>query len=714
MATNDRSIKMAASWLEDGQELLLERATLNDELGRPFEYQLDLLSKTKNLNPQKAMFGGITISVDQPAGGTRYFNGYVTRFSRGEFNGDYTRYRATLRPWVWLLTRISDCRVFQNATVPDIVKQVCTDLRFEDIDDSLLKHNPYRKLEFVVQYRETSFNFISRLMESEGIYYYFKHTPEGRHIMVLADAHDSHAPVPKYEKITYQPPEALQQGTRGAEEHISRWQLSRQVEALNFTLDDFNFENPKGGMIVNKPVDPADDDSGPAFELYDYPGLYKNEDEGNKVVQLMMEERRAQAERVSGAGNARGLTTGALFTLGNYTVEDQDKEHLLVSTSCVLTPNLFHSGTDPAGPEFQCTFVAMDSKRIFRPARKTPKPIVQGPQTAIVVGESGQDITTDPDGYGRVKIQFHWDRIGTFNQDSSCWVRVSQIWAGPGWGAMHIPRIGQEVIVEFLEGDPDRPIITGRVYNFDNKPPYKLPENKTQSGIKSRSTLGGGPDNYNEIRFEDKKGSEELHIQAEKDHSTLVKHNRSATVKADDSVSVGGGRSVHVTGNLSVTVDGKGGGDGPNANWQVTSKALLHATDSVSILGDKEILLSVGNTVIHMKPDHILISVDGGASILLNKDILATAAGKGYVSISENVAAKANGGGQLLLSEDVGAESSKSAMLGLVGKDVLLNGEQVSATGTKAVLIQGNNGASTVVADSSGVAVTGMQVNLNS
>ncbi|HXJ21624.1 MAG TPA: type VI secretion system tip protein TssI/VgrG [Polyangia bacterium] len=722
MTANDRSIKMEASWLDDGQELLLEHATLNDELGRPFEYQLDMLSKTKDLDVRKAMWGGITISVDEPAtvdhpsGGTRYFNGYVTRFSRGEFVGDYTRYKATLRPWTWLLTRISDCRVFQNKSALDIVKEVCTDLRFEDIDDSQLKHKPYRTLDFVVQYRETTFNFISRLMEQEGIYYFFQHTKEGRHIMVLADAHDSHAVVDGYKKITYQPPEALQQGSRGEEEHINRWQVSRQVEALNFTLDDFNFETPRAPMISNKPVDPADEDSGPAFELYDYPGLYKVGDpEGNKVVQVMMEERRARVESASGSGNARGLTTGALFNFANYSVEDQNKEYLLVSTSIVLSPNVFHSGSDTAGPEFHCNFVAMDSKRQFRTPRKTPKPTVQGPQTAIVVGEQGQDITTDPDGYGRVKIQFHWDRISTNYNDSSCWVRVAQLWAGQGWGAMHIPRIGQEVIVEFLEGDPDRPIITGRVYNKDNMPPYKLPDNKTQSGIKSRSTLGGGPSNFNEIRFEDKKGSEELHFQAEKDQSSLVKHNRSATVNANDSVSVGGDRSVHVTGNLSVTVDGKG--SSPNqADWNVTGKYHVKASETIVMEAPNSITLVVGQTSIKIEPKKITLQVDGGASITMDPNINSVSSNGGSVLINDNINGKAKGKAELLLSADVFATSADGAgCLLLSGQDALLRSDgKTTVNGKQTAYVAGDGGNATVTADASGVAVQGKQVNLNS
>ncbi len=310
---NERSIRLK-TWLDE-DVLLLEHATLNEELGRPFEFQLDLLSVKKDIKVADAAWESMTISVDLPEGGTRYFNGIVTRFTVGEFTGEQTRYRATLRPWLWTLTRVSDCRIFQNMTVPDIIKQVCRNLGFSDFKDKLTES--YRTWEYLVQYRETSFNFISRLMEQEGLYYYFEHAEDG-HTMVLADSHGGHAPIPDYKTITYLPPEAMQTGVRGEVEHISRWQLSRQVQPIAYTIDDFNFETPRATLLGTLQDSADGDDGGAAFEMYDYPGGFKNSDEGEQAVKIAMQERRAQVERVHGAGNARGLAriSGPKFVPG--------------------------------------------------------------------------------------------------------------------------------------------------------------------------------------------------------------------------------------------------------------------------------------------------------------------------------------------------------------------------------------------------------------
>jgi type VI secretion system secreted protein VgrG len=548
MPTNERSIRIS-SWLADG-DLLLEHAILREELGKPFEFQLDLLSKRDDIAVGEALWKPITITVDLPGGGSRLFHGLVTRFVAGETRGEYSRYRATLRPWLWLLSRISDCRIFQKMTVPDVIKQVFRDRGFSDFDDRLSE--TYRTWEYLVQYRESDLNFVSRVMEQEGIYCYFEHD-EDKHTLVLADAQSGHDTFAGYETVTYLPPETMAGGVRGDVEHITSWHLARQIQPLAHSVNDFNFETPRASL--RSTLQASDDEDGAEYEIYDYPGEFKDADEAQVAVKLGLQERRADVERENGGGNARGLATGCLFTMEGHPRDDQNKEYLVVSTTYALTPNLFESGTPAHGPEVHCSFVAMDSHRQFRSARKTPKPMVQGPQTALVVGEQGEEITTDK--YGRVKVQFHWDREGKHDQDSSCWVRVAQVWAGAGWGAMHIPRIGQEVIVEFLEGDPDRPIITGRVYNADNMPPYTLPDNKTQSGIKSRSTKDGGPTNFNEIRFEDKKGSEELHIQAERDQSTHVKRNQSISVDGDRNVSVGGNEGTSVTGTRTATITKK-------------------------------------------------------------------------------------------------------------------------------------------------------------
>ena len=647
---NERNIRLE-TWLPDGV-LLLEDATLHDELGRPFEYQLNLLSKRNDIPVADAVWRAMTVSLALPNGGTRYFNGIVTRFSKGEFRGDYTRYRAILRPWLWTLSRVSDCRIFQNRTVPEIVKQVCGELGFDDFDVRL--SGGYRRWELLVQYRETSFDFLSRLMEQEGITYWFQHERD-RHVMVLADSHGGHAPVPGYKRIAYIPPETTASGLRGEIEHIGRWEVSRQAEPMVFTADDFNFETPRATLLTSVPADATGDQGGAAFEMYDYPGLFRAAGEGEAAVKLTMEERRAQVERATGSGNARGLAVGALFHLADYPVDDQNKEHLVLSTACVLSPNLFDSGTQVDEPEFQCRFVAMDSQRPFRTARLTPRPVVQGPQTAIVVGEDGEEITTDK--YGRVRVQFHWDRVGVRNQDSSCWVRVAQMWAGSGWGALHIPRIGQEVIVEFLEGNPDRPIITGRVYNADNLPPYALPANKTQSGIKSRSTKGGGPGNFNEIRFEDKKGSEELHIQAEKDFTAQIKNDRSVAVGTTDKLTVGGDRVVEVTGNHQV-----------------------HAAKKIDVTGDEQIRLGCGDSFILIAKDQIRIHCGSQAYVLVNDGVTAQSASSAVVIVDKN-------------------------------KNITIDGDKVQVAGSTQTSLSG--GAGSIKADAGGVAVAGPQINLN-
>jgi type VI secretion system secreted protein VgrG len=289
------------------------------------------------------------------------------------------------------------------------------------------------------------------------------------------------------------------------------------------------------------------------YESFDFPGDYKQTTEGDRYAMTRLEELHAARSRVDAEANARGLLVGALFTLSEHPVDTANRDYLVVSLDAVIRSHELESGTAEAGEVFRCRFSAIESDRPFRAPRVTRKPSVHGAQTATVVGKDGEEIWTDT--YGRVKLRFHWDRYSPGNEESSCWVRVSQAWAGSGFGSMHIPRIGQEVLVEFLEGDPDRPIVTGRVYNFDNMPPYELPMKQTQSGIKSQSTLGGTTQNFNEIRFEDKKGEEELFLHAEKTQTTKVKGSQSISVDGSRSISVGGDESTSVKGKRSATIE---------------------------------------------------------------------------------------------------------------------------------------------------------------
>jgi type VI secretion system secreted protein VgrG len=525
--------------------LVLSNMSMTEELGRLFSIDVELLSAEENINFDDLLGQNVTITLDLIDDNVRYFNGYISHFAQTANRGAYAVYQATIRPWLWFLTRTSDCRIFQEQTVPEIINAVFSDLGYTDIEEKL--SNTYPTWTYCVQYRESDFNFVSRLMEQEGIYYYFKHF-ENKHILVISDSYASHEPLIYGDQITFYPEDG---SAVREEEHCSSWHIGKQIQSGKYVLNDFDFKRPKANLEVNAAI--SRQHSVSDYEIYDYPGEYIKTDEGDNYVQSRIEELHTQFAQAQGQGSVRRFKTGDLFSLNEYSRDDQNREYLIVSVTHNIQSDAFES-TDSRnnGMLYSNHFSCIDSQTPFRPARLTPKPIVQGTQTAIVVGPSGEEIYTDE--HAQVKVQFHWDRYGKFDENSSCWIRVSQLWAGKNWGGIHIPRIGQEVIVDFLEGDPDRPIIVGRVYNGEQVPPYGLPANKTQSGIKSRSSKGGSGANFNEIRMEDKKGKEQVYIHAEKnqdnivenDETTFVGHDRTEKVGNDETISIGHDRTEDV------------------------------------------------------------------------------------------------------------------------------------------------------------------------
>jgi type VI secretion system secreted protein VgrG len=430
-------------------------------------------------------------------------------------------------PWLWFLTRTADCRIFQDKTAHEIILEVFKDEKHHGVPD-YEDHctGKYATREYCVQYRETDFNFVSRLMEEEGIYYYFEHS-DGRHVLKLVDAHAAHKPLPHRATIAYFPPGYQ---IRTDDEYIHDWTFDQGIQPGLVTLRDYDFTKPKADLTVKNRKTEKHEHAG--YEIFDWPGEYRETDDGDHLARARVDELHAEFERAQAGCNVREIAVGGLFTLANFPRPDQNRQYLIVSADWDLLDNPYESSPGAAA-RYGARFTALPSPsdRQFRPARVTPEPKVAGPQTAVVVGPAGEEIWTDK--YGRVKVQFHWDRYGKKNENSSCWIRVSSPWAGANWGAVALPRIGQEVIVDFLEGDPDQPIITGRVYNADQMPPYALPGNKTQSGMKSRSSLGGSASNFNEIRFEDKKGSEQVFVHGEKDMDTRVKNISREWIGAD-------------------------------------------------------------------------------------------------------------------------------------------------------------------------------------
>jgi len=569
---------------ELGKDVLLFRGfSATEQLGRLFQFDVDVLSTDAGIQLQDVLGKPMTVQMDLPGGGGRYFNGLVSRFSQEGAVGSLTWYHATLRPWLWFLTRTADCQIFQEMTVPDIIKKVFKDKGFTDVEDKLA--GTYRSWLFCVQYRETAFNFVSRLMEQEGIYYYFKHT-DGKHQLVLADDYSSHEPFPDYDTIPFYPPTASERRER---DHISEWSVAKEVQTGTFVLDSYDFEKPKGDLLVKSTIkkNHAHDDA----EFFDHPGEYLVSGEGNAYVNARVQELAVQHEIAQGEGNAHGIAVGSLFSLDGCGREDQNREYLVVSTNCQAHEQGYESGAAASDLSFSCNFRAIPSEIPYRSPRVTPKPIVQGPQTAVVVGPQGEEIWTDK--YGRIKVQFFWDRHGNSDENSSCWMRVAQVWSGKTFGGIQIPRIGEEVLVNFLEGDPDQPLVTGRVYNADCMPPYKLPDNQTQAGFKTRSSKQGDAKTFNELRFEDKKGEEEIYLHAEKDFNRVVENNDTLKVGLDDKDP--GDQTIEIYNNRTTTLE--------------------EGKDKLEVKkGDREALIGRGNYAVQVKQGNHSLKVDAGKS----------------------------------------------------------------------------------------------------
>jgi type VI secretion system secreted protein VgrG len=567
---DNRSIAIATPLGKD--KLLLKSCVITEQLGRPFVIKADLLSEDPAVDFLELIGKGVTIRWRMPeengAGAKRHFSGYVSSFVQRPRADGFYRYEATIVPWLWFLTRTADCRIFHSAmteppeemTVPGIIKKVFKDHGFDDVTPALTA--TYRTMDHCVQYRETDFNFVSRLMEQEGIYYYFEQVEDGsviKHKLKLVDAKSAHSENPGYETIKYR---ATAEAAGDARGNMLSWSRVRQVQPGTYKVTDFDFKRPNTSLLGSGTQERQHSNS--AFEIYDNAANYADEepgDHGDQYGKLRIEELQTQHDIVLGSSDCPGILCGSKFTLEGHPRADENGSYLVVGVTYQCTAETYKQGAGQSeGKVFVCDFAAIPADSAFRPARTTSRPRIQGPQTAIVVGKAGEEILTDE--FGRIKVQFHWDRYSPANENSPCWVRVSQLWAGKNWGAVFLPRIGQEVIVEFLDGNPDRPIVTGAVYNGESKPPYPLPDNATMSTIKSNSSKGG--QGFNEIRFEDKKGSEQVFMHAEKDQDLRVKHDKKEwigndshlIVKAKQMELVEGDKHGHVKGDQLLKVDG--------------------------------------------------------------------------------------------------------------------------------------------------------------
>jgi type VI secretion system secreted protein VgrG len=521
-----RPLRVISSLADD--ELMLVGFSGEEGMSMIGGFSLDLCSPKATLAAKDFLMQPMGVVIEASDGTKRYLNGIVRRFGMTGQSDDLTLYRAEIVPWLWYLSVVQDCKIFQNLSVPDIVEQVFKDHGFNDFEARLLK--TYPKREYTVQYRESCLSFVSRLLEDEGIFYFFEHGAK-KHTLVLADNSSKVVACPGIGKVTM-----IGGASATADaDTLESMHEEEQVTTGKVAYGDFNFLTPTSRLRL--------EEAGTKYgklEYYEYPGGYLDPDEGNRYVGLKLEEFESSQRVAFGSGSCRAFTAGHKFALSDHPRKEMNIDWTLLRVSHTGHNGDYRSSSGSGEDSYSNSFVAMPHSVRFLPPEVTPRPRMHGTQTATVVGKSGEEIWTDK--YGRVKVQFHWDRDGKQNENSSLWVRVSTPWSGKNWGMIAIPRIGQEVVVDFLEGDPDRPLIVGMVYNADFMPPWELPANQTQSGILTRSTKGGGAANANELRFEDKKGSEEIFMHAEKQLTTEVEAdeirtvgaNRTTTIQKDD------------------------------------------------------------------------------------------------------------------------------------------------------------------------------------
>ncbi|OGW57462.1 MAG: hypothetical protein A2Y48_04610 [Nitrospirae bacterium RIFCSPLOW2_12_42_9] len=668
----------------------------SEGISEMFRYNIDLASLDGEVDFD-AVIGQPALLTIHGLKGKRYVHGIVSLFEQTGKEGKWTRYRAEVVPAIWILSRHYTCRIFQTQTIPDIIKKVLTDAGISSDQFRFSLKKTYKPRDYCVQYRESDLSFISRLMEQYGIFYLFEHA-EDKDIMVIGNDPVVHVPIQDPATVIYHAP-----GTTGVsdQEHIFEYRFNREIRSGAVMLKDFDFKKPRLNLGAEEKIN-----GDGKLEVYDYPGEYEAPDLGKDLAKVRLEEIQSTQKVGSGQSDCRRFIPGYRFTLDKFSRTELNREYLLIQ--------LTHSGNQPQslGAEgggsssdvmYENRFTCIPSDVSFRPLRLTPRPMIAGPQTAVVVGPKGEEIYTDE--YGRVKVQFHWDRDGKQDEKSSCWIRAAQIWAGTGWGAMFIPRIGQEVIVEFLEGDPDQPIITGRVYNGDNMPPYTLPAEKTKSTMKSNSSKGGG--GSNEFRFEDAKDSEEIYLHGQKDWTIVIENDKNQKVGKDETLEVGENRdkkvgkdqSEDIGDNKTITV-GKNHTEkiGENANIDIGKDETISIGKNQSISINDNMTLTVGKNLTESISDNADYSIGKDCIFNIGKNLTMKIGEKGTVEVNKdlgmNIGKKLNIQAadqiNILSDKEIVLKTGSASISMKKNGDIVINGKKISIKASSDLVMKGS------------------------
>lgn len=664
-----------------------------------------------------------TLSLAVVEGESRTLSGIVSRIEQGNPAVKWSEYRITLVPWVWMLEHRVNSRIFQEMATPAIVKLVLDGAGASSGKDYAISlQGSYATREYCVQYRESDWEFVSRLLEEEGIFYYFQQTSAGDKL-VLADSLSAYPAIEGDGTLLFRPTGGGLQAT-AADNHVLRFNLSEEIRAGKTTLRDWNFLKPSLSLETTSSWSK---DTG--LEVYDYPGDYTINSDGDARVKVRLDELTAARVLATAESTCARLMAGSTFTLSEHP-RDSFNEKYLVTAIRHFGAEPFVDGAEDArdrGDEapYRNEVQLMPADVLFRPPRVTRRPQIHGVQTAIVVGPSDEEIYTDAN--GRVKVQFHWDRLGKSDDKSSCWVRVAQVWASSAFGAVFLPRIDDEVVVSFLEGDPDRPLIVGSVYHGTNVPPYALPDEKTKSTIKSRSTPKGDTTTFNELRFEDKKGSEEVFLQAQKDWTILVKndknqkvghdetleidndrtktvkHDQTATIGHDDALTVQHDRSVTVQNDHTESVSG-------NQSITITKAQTVTISDKQDIKVTKTRSLTVSGDVTESFSAKLSTTVGGDVSQTLQAkrtvnvtgDDKATIGGNQAITVSGNVDESVTGNRSMTVQGNVTVTSGSSTVTIKPSGEITIQGGEITIAASAPLKIQGavvnveSDGANTI------------------
>jgi len=606
------------------------------------------------------------LQVQLRDGGTRFFDGIVARARLWEEGGgDHRRrLRLSLVPRLWRLGRIVRSRIFQDRSVPEIVGKI--------LDEGGVEHRlelsaSYAKRVYCVQYGESDLDFVGRLLEEEGIFYFFEHA-QGSHTMVLGDAPRVHQPIPGGAAIAFRERSHMAAG----EDHVDAFEAAVELCPARVTVRDYDPRRPALDLTASSAAD-----GDPALELYDYPGYYDEPPVGQARAQVWLEALTARSRLCRGESDARRLEAGRLFELTEHPIASLDGEYLLVAVahrgrhlglSSTLAAKA--SGADEV---YRARFTCLPKDVPYRDERRTPRPVILGAQTALVVGPAGEEIHTDEQ--GRIKVQFHWDREGVKDDHSSCWIRVAQGWAGAGWGALYLPRIGHEVVVEFLEGDPDRPLVTGSVYNGSNPPPLNLPAEKTRSTLRSATTPGSN--GSNELRFEDAEGQEQVYLHAQKDLEVLVENDRAEHVGRDETLKVGRNRTRSVGQNQALRV-----GQNDTSSVGADQSLRVGGRRSVVVGGNHSETVSADQSVSVGAAQSIDVALAAAESVGLAK---ALNVGGAY-AVSVGAAMNELVGG--LKSEEIGA--AKVEVVGAKKSETVVGSRTIKVGGDLAETVSGS------------------------